>query len=120
MDALEVRSLKDLRKKNKGKSIDIERVNNDYGDDDVFFLLNNSGDSGRFELRYRRLFQWSGDEITYTIYISTDKDGKITHIVPLDCERLKWDDIRGSGYCKQRADEYDYLYADSKLQKYLK
>ena len=110
MSAIDVVDIKTLRKKYLNKKIYIDRFDTNVS---VYIDKNTK----ELELEFSHLVKWSGDEYTYTITMSLDDNSVITKISPLKCERLCFDDARGSGYKGKRVDEYDYYRLDCVLSK---
>lgn len=108
MDAIDVVDLKSLRKKYLNKVINHERFSSDIT---TFFDKHTK----ELELEFSHLVKWSGDEYNYTVTMTLDDASVILKISPLKCERLCFDDARGSGYKGKRIDEYDYYRLDCVL-----
>lgn len=105
MSAIDVVDLKSLRKKYLKKRIYADRFDKDIS---VYY----DKITKELELEFSHLVKWSGDEYNYTITMTLDDNSVILKISPLKCERLCFDDARGSGYKGKRIDEYDYYRLD--------
>ncbi len=108
MSTIDVVDIKTLRKKYLKKKIIIERFPNGVS---AYFDQKNH----ELFLEFTHLVSWSGEEYTYTISLIIDDDSIIQKIFPLKCERLAFDDARGSTYKGKRIDEYDYYRLDCTL-----
>ena len=110
MGNINVVDIKTLRKKYLNKRIYIDRFEKNVS---VYFDKHTK----ELELEFSHLVKWSGDEYNYTITMTLDDNSVIQKISPLKCERLCFDDARGSGYKGKRIDEYDYYRLDCVLTK---
>lgn len=110
MNTIDVVDIKSMRKKYLNRIIHTDRFSSDIT---TFFNKHTK----ELELEFSHLVKWSGDEYTYTITMTLDGDSVIQKISPLKCERLCFDDARGSGYKGKRVDEYDYYRLDCVLTK---
>lgn len=108
MCTIDVVDIKSLRKKYLKKRIAIYKL---QGGVSAYIIK----DTGELEIEFSHLVKWSGEEYNYTITMTLDSDSVIKKISPLKCERLCFDDIRGSGYKVKRVDEYDYYRLDCVL-----
>lgn len=105
MSTIDVVDIKSLRKKYLKM-----RIHTDRFEKDVYVYHDKQ--TNELQIEFTHLVSWSGDEYTYTILIAIDDDFVIQKISPLKCERLSFDDARGSTYTGKRVDEYDYYRLD--------
>ena len=110
MSTIDVVDIKSLRKKYLKKRICIDRFDKKVS---AYFDKR----TNELELEFSHLVSWSGEEYTYTLFVTTDDSFIIEKISPLKCERLSCDDARGSTYRGKRSDEYDYYRLDCILSK---
>ena len=71
--------------------------------------------TGRTELEFSYLEDWSGNEYTYIVSFCLNEQSEITKIYTPKCQMLLGDDARGSSYKGHRCDDSDYWQIDKKL-----
>jgi len=98
-----------LRKKYKGKKIDITKLPK-Y---ECSFMEN----SLVLDWEFSYFEDWSGEEYEYDAIVSLNADMTIKQVGALHCRRYTGSDATTVGYRGKRVDEYDYWRFDCRLEK---
>ena len=98
-----------LRKKYKGKKIDLSKL----PESECAFMKKT------FELdwEFTYLYSWSGEEVAYDVTIQLNPDFTIRQIGALHCRRYTGSDATVDGYRNKRAEDFDYWLLDCRLEK---
>lgn len=100
---MEPETLREVRKKYIGQQVAADKAK-----DSDWFLM---GDE--LSADYSEMDRF-GEEIRYYAMILLE-EGRVSDVLPLECETYLWSDVRGDGYRRKRADEIDYMRLDKKL-----
>lgn len=98
-----------LRKKYKGKKIDVTKLPK--------YECSFMKDSLELDWEFSYLADWSGEEYEYDAIISLNDDMTIKQVGALHCRRYTGSDATADGYRGKRVDDFDYWLFDCRLEK---
>ena len=101
-----------LRKKYKGKKIDLEKLPE--------FECSFMEKTLELDWEFTYLYKWSGEEIAYDVTIQLNQDMTIKQIGALHCRRYTGSDATADGYRNKRAEDFDYWLLEKRIISVLK